>query len=164
MDTCPGVPPVAARLNKMTLDVVTAVELTAIAPGLPLIAPLTPREALLPVVMDSLLPAVPSTKFPFVAVMFPSVPVMVVAAVTDPEKEGDPLKAGSAPVDPIKAWPVDATPSEDTALDAPAMRTPCCVTALALTAEVPFPVSTPVSVAAPDPSSATGRGMMPTAD
>ena len=59
--------------------------------------------------ITSLLPAVLITKFPLVAVMLPNVAVIVVAAVRDPETEGDPVKAGSAPVEPARSVPVAPT-------------------------------------------------------
>ena len=68
----------------MMLDAVQAVVITVIAPGVPDIALVTPTEALDPVVIESLLPAVPNTKLPFVAVIAPDVAVRVVEAVRDP--------------------------------------------------------------------------------
>ena len=127
IETFPGVPPVAALLNRMILEAVTAVEFTVIDPGVPLIFPVTPREALDPVVIESLLPAVPRTRFPLVAVMAPRVAVMVVAAVREPLTDGDPVKAGFAPVEPARRVPV--APTERAAIDeVPApTRTPCAV-------------------------------------
>ena len=43
-----------------------------------------PTEALDPVAITILFPAVPKLKFPFVAVIFPNVAVNVVVAVTEP--------------------------------------------------------------------------------
>ena len=83
METSPGVPPVVALLNKMTLAAVHAVVDTAIAPGLPDIFPVTPQEALEPVAMSSLFPAVAKERFPFVAMMLPRVAVIVVAALRE---------------------------------------------------------------------------------
>lgn len=84
IETCPGVPPVVALLNKITLEAVQAVVETVTAPGVPLMALETPQEALEPVVIESLFPAVPRTKFPFVAVILPRVAVMLVPALTAP--------------------------------------------------------------------------------
>lgn len=84
IETCPGVPPVVALLNRMIEEAVQAVVATAIVPGVPAIAAETPTEALDPAVITSLLPAVPRTKFPFVAVILPNVAVSVVVAATEP--------------------------------------------------------------------------------
>jgi hypothetical protein len=83
METCPGVPPVVALLNKITLEAVQAVVETVTAPGVPLMADETPQEAFDPVAIESLFPAVPKTRFPLVAVMLPNVAVRVVPAVID---------------------------------------------------------------------------------
>lgn len=86
IDTCPGVPPVVARLNKMMLEVVQALVVTVTAPGVPLIAAVVPTESLAAVVawMTNLFPALPNTKFPFVAVIAPDVAVNVVVAAMLP--------------------------------------------------------------------------------
>lgn len=128
---------------------------TVTAPGDPDIALDVPTEALAPVAITSLFPAVPKARLPLVAVMSPKVAVRVVPAVTDPETDGEPVNAGSAPVEPARTVPVDATARDDTAFEAPPKSTPCSVTALAETALVPFPVSTPVSVATPVPPPTT---------
>ena len=149
-------------LVSMTMEdaVMAVVEIVAVPPTRVTV----PKELAPAVVVDatlvliSLFPAVPRTIFPLVAVIAPRVAVRVVAAVTDPEKLGEPVNAGSAPVEPIRVLPVAATPREDTAFVAPPIRTPCCVTALAVTAEVPLPVNTPVRVVAPVPPWATFRG------
>jgi hypothetical protein len=62
---------------------------------------------------------------------------------------------GVVPVLPITICPFVATPREATALAAPPINVPYCVTALAVIAEVPFPVRMPVSVTAPVPPPAT---------
>ncbi len=82
IETCPGVPPVVALLNKIIEDAVQAVVATVTAPGDPDMAPEIPVDALDPVVIFSLLPAVPRTKLPLAAVIFPSVAVILVPAVT----------------------------------------------------------------------------------
>ena len=71
-----------ALLNNMMLDAVQAVVDTVTAPGLPDIAPDTPQEAFAPVAIESLFPAVPRTRLPLLAVMFPKVAVIPVPAVT----------------------------------------------------------------------------------
>lgn len=86
METLPGVPPVVARLNRITLDVVQADVVTVTDPGVPDIAAVTPTESLAAVDawITSLLPAEPRTRLPLVAVIAPDVAVSVVVAVTDP--------------------------------------------------------------------------------
>jgi hypothetical protein len=87
MDTWPGVPPVVFLLNKMTLDVVTALDVTVTAPGEPDMAPETPTEALEGVAALILIfEAAPFRfKFPTVATKFPAVAVTSPAvAVTPP--------------------------------------------------------------------------------
>jgi hypothetical protein len=81
IDTWPGVPPVVARLNKITLDAVQAVVATVTAPGVPDIAADTPTEALEPAAIKSLLPIVARLKLPFVAVILPAVAVIEPGAV-----------------------------------------------------------------------------------
>lgn len=83
IETCPGVPPVTFLLNRMMLEVVTAVEDTVTAPGLPDIAAVVPTDALVPVAIESLFPAVPRTRLPLVAVIFPNVAVSEVPAVIE---------------------------------------------------------------------------------
>ena len=84
IDTCPGVPPVVF-LEKKTIAVeLQAVVATVTAPGVPDILPETPAEAFDPVGTIILLPAVPMTKLPLVAVMLPRVAVMLVPALTAP--------------------------------------------------------------------------------
>jgi hypothetical protein len=78
-DNVPGVPPRVFAERKILELAVTAVVLMTMAPAV--IAAEVPREAFEPVAIESLFPAVPRTKFPLVAVMFPRVAVIVVAAV-----------------------------------------------------------------------------------
>ena len=155
-ESVPGVPPRVLAERKILELAVTAVVLIVIVP--PVMAADVPTESLAAVVawITSLFPVLPRTKFPFVAVILPRVAVMVVPAVTDPDTDGEPVNAGFAPVEPAKTVPVAATASDETALEAPATRTPCCVMALAVTGLVPLPVSTPVRVTAPVPPLATG--------
>ena len=131
IDNIPGVPPVVALLYKITLEAVMALEVIVTAPGVPDMTPVVPTESLAAVVawITNLFPADPKTRFPFVAVIAPSVAVSVVAAVTDPAlavifpadvtspvpavtvppNVGDAEKKGSAPVDPIRTVPVAPT-------------------------------------------------------
>lgn len=82
METLPGVPPVVA-LEKNTFAVaLQAVVATVTAPAV--IAADVPTEALAPVAITILLPAVPKTTLPLVAVIAPNVAVTVVVAVIDP--------------------------------------------------------------------------------
>ena len=84
----PNVPPATALVKKILEDAVTAVVETVTVPDDN--ADDVPREALEPVVMLNLFPAVPKTKLPLVAVRLPVVavtpvpPVTVVPAATDP--------------------------------------------------------------------------------
>lgn len=65
------------------LLVVQAVVDTETAPGVPDMAAVTPTDALAPVAIESLFPAVPRTRFPLVAVIAPKVAVIVVPAVIE---------------------------------------------------------------------------------
>ena len=75
----PGVPPVVLYVRKIIELAVTAVVETVVVPP-PKVA--VPTEAFAPVAIVSLLPAVPRTTFPLVAVMSPVVAVTPVPAVT----------------------------------------------------------------------------------
>jgi|HubBroStandDraft_1064217.scaffolds.fasta_scaffold398377_2 hypothetical protein len=81
-DKVPGVPPKVFAVSKMIELAVTAVVLIVIVPAV--IAAEVPMEAFDPVAIASLFPAVPNTKFPFVAVIAPEVAVKVVEAVKLP--------------------------------------------------------------------------------
>lgn len=78
----PAVPPGVLAVKKILEDAVTAVVETVTDPAV--MATEVPIEALEPVAMLSLLPAVPRTRLPFVAVIAPSVAVSVVEAVREP--------------------------------------------------------------------------------
>jgi len=80
-----------------------AVVATVTTPGVPAITPEVPTEALEPVAITILFPAVASDKLPFVAVIFPSVAVKVVVAVSDPVTAVFPvaLPILVAPVPPV---------------------------------------------------------------
>lgn len=112
IETCPGVPPVVALEKRMMLEAVHAVVLVAIVPGVPDMASVTPTEALDPAAIESLLPAVPNTRFPFVAVIAPKVAVRVVVAVRDPVTAVFPvaLPILVAPVPPV---PIEVTPAPE---------------------------------------------------
>ncbi len=83
-DRFPKVPPGVFLVSNMIEFAVTAVVGMVIVPGVPESAADVPTEALAPVAIDSLLPAVLRTKSPSVAVISPRVAVRVVPAVTDP--------------------------------------------------------------------------------
>jgi hypothetical protein len=68
-------------MRAVALDAVVA---TVTAPGVPLIVPEVPTDALAPVAMIILFPAVARERFPLVAVMFPRVAVRLVAEVMEP--------------------------------------------------------------------------------
>ena len=91
-DKAPCVPPGVLGLRKIKDAVFTAVVDIVIDPAV--IAADTPQDALAPVLIESLFPAVFSTRFPFVAVKLPAV------AVTPPVVAVKPVPAVIAPVDP----------------------------------------------------------------
>src|ERR1041385_1220682 len=107
-DNTPCVPPAVAAERKIFDDAVTAVVLIVIAPAV--IAAEVPIEALDPVAMESLFPAVPKTKSPFVAVIAPKVAVKVVVVVNEPVTAVLPvaLPILTAPVPPV---PIVVTPA-----------------------------------------------------
>ncbi len=92
-----------------------AVVATTIAPGVPDIFPDVPTEALDPVAMTILFPAVPRTTFPFVAVMLPRVAVMLVPALTAPAVAVTLPVVAVTPVPPVTV-PLAETLPEDAAI------------------------------------------------
>lgn len=78
----PGVPPAVLAVRNILEDAVTAVVEIVTEPAV--IATDVPIEALEPVAIDNLLPAVPKTKLPLVAVIAPDDAVRVVLAVKEP--------------------------------------------------------------------------------
>jgi hypothetical protein len=100
-DNIPGVPPGVFAVRNILEEAVTAVVLMVTDPAV--MATDVPTEALDPVAIESLLPAVPNTKFPFVAVIAPKVAVRVVEAVRDPVTSVFPVAFPMlvAPVPPV---------------------------------------------------------------
>jgi hypothetical protein len=103
METCPGVPPVVALENRITLAAVHAVVATIIEPGDPDMFPETPVDAFKPVAMSNLFPIVAKLKLPFVAVIFPRVAVMLVPDVKDVVVVNDPGAVIAAGKDNVTA-------------------------------------------------------------
>lgn len=81
-DKTPCVPPGVLAERKILDEAVTAVVETVTVPAV--MATEVPIEAFAPVAIESLLPAVPSTTLPFVAVILPKVAVIDVPALTAP--------------------------------------------------------------------------------
>jgi hypothetical protein len=132
-------PLVAVMAPKVAVRVVVVVRLpvTAVFPvALPMLtAPVPPVPIVVTAEPVVLIPVVPVILAP------PAVTVNPVAAVTEPEKLGDPVHPGSAPVLPMRAWPVAPT-------------------AVAAIADAPSPSNTPwaVKVVSPVPPFGTERG------
>lgn len=114
-DRVPGVPPNVLAETRMTELAVTALVATAIAPDV--IAAVVPIEALDPVLMTSLLPAVARITFPDTVVL--------------PPIDGVEVKAGLAPVAPAKMLPVAPTLKGVTAEVPDPTRTPWFVKVIA---------------------------------
>jgi hypothetical protein len=97
----PGVPARVFDVRKIFDEAVTAVVDIVIAPAV--IATDVPIDALAPVAILILLPAVPKTRLPLVAVMAPAVAVSVVDAVNEPVTAVFPvaLPMLTAPVPPV---------------------------------------------------------------
>lgn len=131
IDTWPGVPPVVFLAKKIRAVELQAVVATVTAPGVPDMTPEVPAEAFEPVGTMILLPAVPMTRLPFVAVIAPDVAVIVVPAVTLPLNDGEPEYAGTTPTPPLmRACPVATSAIDPTTFEAvPTRRAPAATVA-----------------------------------
>jgi hypothetical protein len=102
-ESCPRVPPVVFLETNIKELEVTAVVATVTVPGVPERAAEVPADALDPVAIVILFPAVDKARLPFVAVMFPKVAVKLVVAATDP---------GAIKADGVDRVKVDPEPVE----------------------------------------------------